>query len=252
MLLSIVVPAFNEDKWIENTIKQIKAALQEIDDKDFSSEIIVCDNNSTDKTAELASYMGAIIVSEPISQISRARNKGAEIAKGDWFLFIDADSYPSGKLMIDVLELIRAGKHIGCGSTIQVEGGTLFNKLRMERLNPISRLLNLCGGAFILCEREAFESIHGFSTNLFAYEEVDFIIRLKRYGRRDGKKFCVLQRNPVITSGRKGDYKFFPLLVLFVSNFVAIFLFALHYILPQKLMQKIGSRWLGYWYKTRR
>jgi GT2 family glycosyltransferase len=196
--------------------------------------------------------MGANVMFEPVNQISRARNTGAEKAEGDWFLFIDADTYPSLELIEEVVDLIEEDKHIGCGSTIRVEGGTLFNKLRLERMNPIFRLLNLCGGAFLLCCRKGFESINGFSNNLYAYEEVDFVIRLKKYGRTLEKGFKILHHHPVVTSGRKGEYRFFQMLTLFVSNFMAVFIFALHYILPEQYIRKLGSRWLRYWYNNRR
>jgi len=54
--------------------------------------MIVCDNNSTDRTAEIARAAGAIVVYEPVNQIARRRNCGAAAATGDWLIFVDADS----------------------------------------------------------------------------------------------------------------------------------------------------------------
>ncbi len=251
--LSVIIPAFNEEKFLKQTIERLEYALNENKNKGLAWEIIVCDNNSTDGTAEVASKMGVKLAFEPLNQIARARNTGASLAQGDWFLFIDADSYPPAALITALLEVIDSDDYIGCGSTVLVEGGTLFNKLRMERLNPIFRLLNCSGGVFLLCQKCAFQSLKGFSTGLYAYEDIDFVLRLKRYGRLKGKKFTVLHRPPVITSGRKGDYQICSLGALFVSNFVAIFLFGLHYLLPPWFITKIGpSKLLGYWYKSRR
>ena len=137
---------------------------------------------------------------------------------------------------------------MGCGATILVKDGTLFNKLRMERLNSIFRLLNLSGGAFILCHREAFQAVGGFSDSLFAYEEIDFIIRLKRYGRQHGQKFAVLHRHPLVTSGRKEEYHFSSMVILFASNIFALLLFGLHYLLPTKITVWLNRRLLYYWY----
>jgi hypothetical protein len=97
-------------------------------------------------------------------------------------------------------------------------------------------------------ERGAFLVIGGFSTDLYAYEEIDIVIRLKRYGRKQNKKFTVLHRHPVITSGRKGDIGFFSLGRLIISNFLAVILFGLHYLLPKAVVRWLGSRLLGYWY----
>lgn len=251
-MISIIIPAFNEEAFLAQTLEQIHVALDANKQEGFSWEIIVCDNNSTDHTAEIAASMGAIVVVEPINQIARARNRGAAIAKGEWFLFIDADTFPPPALMADVLEIIERGGYIGCGTTITVEGGTLFNKLRMERLNPLFRLFNWSGGAFLLCEGKAFHAIGGFSLNLYAYEEIDFVLCLKRHGRQSGRRFTVLHRHSVITSGRKGNYRLVSLGTLFLSNVAALLLFGLHYLLPSGFVRKLGARMLGYWYDGRR
>ncbi len=252
MLISVIIPAFNEEKYIGHTLDQLFQSISENEKQGISWEIIICDNNSLDKTAEIARKKGAEIIFEPINQISRARNKGTEIAKGEWFLFLDADSYPPPALLSDVIDLIQEEQHIGCGSTIKIEEGTFFNKLRMERLNPLFRFFNVSGGLFILCQGEAFRAIDGFSHGLYALEEFDFIHRLKKYGKKKDKKFTVLFKNPVITSGRKGEYKVSSIFVLFFSQIAAILLFILYYILPGKMMRRINTRFLGYWYKGKR
>lgn len=252
MLVSIVIPAFNEENYLPQTLALINFALQDNMAKGFLWEIIVCDNNSTDRTAEIAINQGAKVIFEPINQIAKARNRGAEIARGDWLLFSDADSYPPPALINAITEIIADGNYIGCGTTVLVEGGTLFNKLRMERLNPLFRFFNWSGGALLLCESAAFRAFGGFSTALYAYEEVDFVQRLKRFGRTKGQKFTVIHRHPVVTSGRKGEYNFISMIVLFISNLLAVVLFFLHYILPQGMTAWLGSWLLGYWYAQRR
>ena len=62
---SIIVPAYNEEAMLENTINHLKVAMQTID---LNGEIIVTDNNSTDRTAEIAKNAGAKVVLEPINQ----------------------------------------------------------------------------------------------------------------------------------------------------------------------------------------
>lgn len=65
-----------------------------------------CDNNSTDATAAVAETSGCRDVFEPINQISKARNRGASVATGEWLLFVDADSWPSPELIADMLSLV--------------------------------------------------------------------------------------------------------------------------------------------------
>lgn len=143
MRLSVIIPAFNEEVLIETTIGNIQQSLRDTRIAVPSWEIIVCDNNSTDQTARIASRMGVRLVFEPISQISRARNTGADIARGDWLLFVDADTYPSAELMQEVEGIMASEHYVGCGTTIEVVDGTLFNKLRMGRLNPRTTLIML-------------------------------------------------------------------------------------------------------------
>ncbi|MFB6341903.1 glycosyltransferase [Saccharicrinis sp. FJH62] len=249
MFISVVIPAYNEADFLEETILNIQDRLNELLPEKGLWEIIVCNNNSTDHTGEVAKRLGIQVVFEPVNQISRARNTGAHSAKGEWILFLDADTHPGMELMKNVLDIIRSGRYIGCGATLQITGGTKFNKLRLERVNPIIRYLKLAAGSFLLCRRDLFEQTGGFSEDLFALEEIDFVFRLKRIGRRVNKKFGVIYNHPVATSGRKDELTVSSMFRLFFSNFMAILLFILHFILPSKLNRSLGARLLGYWYK---
>jgi len=85
MFLSVVIPAFNEAELIGQTLGQIKYALSENYSGDFQWEIIVGNNNSSDGTSAIAAKAGAKVVFEPINQISRARNCGAGLARGEYW-----------------------------------------------------------------------------------------------------------------------------------------------------------------------
>ncbi|HEY8251721.1 MAG TPA: glycosyltransferase, partial [Burkholderiales bacterium] len=98
MKVSVVVPAFNEERLLAGSLTAIRAAARAFDDAGWACELIVCDNNSTDRTAEIAREAGARVVFEPVNQIARARNAGAARASGEWLVFVDADSYPSREL----------------------------------------------------------------------------------------------------------------------------------------------------------
>src|SRR5258706_12533982 len=77
MKISIVVPAFNEERLLGDSLAQIKSAAKAFAPLGWDWEMIGCDNNSTDHTAEIARAAGARVVFEPINQIARARNSGA-------------------------------------------------------------------------------------------------------------------------------------------------------------------------------
>jgi len=201
--LSIIVPAFNEERLLPATLHSLAAAACAIDDAGWSRELIVCDNNSTDRTAEVATAAGARVVFEPINQISRARNAGATVATGDWLLFVDADSHPPVALFADVVRTIQRGDCIAGGSTVAVDSTLLVARTTVAVWNRFSRATRWLAGSFIFCEAVAFRRVGGFSEQLFAAEELDLSRRLKRLARREGKKIVVLHRHPLMTSGRK-------------------------------------------------
>ena len=80
MKISVIIPAFNEERLIGETLRLVKAAMTAFSWRRWATEVIVCDNNSTDRTAELARAGGAAVVFEPVNQIARARNCGAAAA----------------------------------------------------------------------------------------------------------------------------------------------------------------------------
>ena len=75
--VSIIIPAFNEERLLGQSLAQINLARAAFANRAWDSELIVCDNNSTDGTAEIARSAGATVVFEPVNQIGRARNRGA-------------------------------------------------------------------------------------------------------------------------------------------------------------------------------
>lgn len=199
--LSVVVPAFNEERLLAATLEAIRGAARAFDGA-WSWEIVVCDNNSTDRTAEIARAAGAQVVFEPHNQISRARNRGAQAAEGEWLLFIDADSSPTAGLFQELRTAIERGDVLAGGSTIAPEGSAGF-RIAIRAWNGISRATRWAAGSFIFCERAAYSELKGFSEELYASEELEFFKRLKPLARRRGKRIVILHRHPLRTSDRK-------------------------------------------------
>jgi len=206
MKISLVVPAFNEERLLPGSLSSMRAAMQGFDRLGWHSELIVCDNNSTDRTAQIARAAGAKVVFEAVNQISRARNAGAACAGGDWIFFVDADSNPGVELFLDAAESIRAGCLAG-GSTVNFEdphpGSALVTAIWVGIWNALSRINKWAAGSFIFCEAAAFRETGGFSEELYAGEEIDLFRRLKRLARRDRRSIVILHRHPLSTSNRK-------------------------------------------------
>jgi len=202
--ISIVIPAFNEERLIAETLRHVNAALPAFSRRDWETELIVCDNNSTDGTASLALAEGATVVFEPINQIARARNTGAAAASGDWLVFVDADSQPGLGLFDEVAEQVASGRCLAGGCTVKFEAGNyVVARLIGVVWNAISRVGHLLAGSFIFCEAATFREIGGFNQDLFAAEEIDLSKRLKQVAKKTGKRIVILHRHPLITSARK-------------------------------------------------
>jgi len=203
MKISIVVPAYNEARGLPATLASIRRSTAAFDARGWTHELIVCDNNSTDGTGEIARAAGATVVFEPVNQISRARNTGAARATGDWLLFVDADSHPSPELFADAAGAIASGHCVAGGATVALDGGTALGRVVVTIWNAISRLGRLAAGSFIFCEARAFRDAGGFSLELFATEELELFKRLKRLARATGRTIVILDEHPLVTSDRK-------------------------------------------------
>jgi cellulose synthase/poly-beta-1,6-N-acetylglucosamine synthase-like glycosyltransferase len=70
--ISIVIPAFNEELLLGETLRWVHAAAEAFVRRGWESEVVVCNNNSTDRTAEIARAAGARVVFEPFNQIALA------------------------------------------------------------------------------------------------------------------------------------------------------------------------------------
>ena len=203
MKISVVIPAFNEERLLAESLRHIRAAMAVFTERGWETELIVCDNNSTDRTAEIAREAGAQVVFEPVNQIARARNTGAAAATGDWLLFVDADSHPSRELFADVVEQIIGGRSLAGGSTMRLETGHFGARVGTALWNRASRVKRMMAGSFIFVEAAAFREVGGFSKELFAGEELDLSLRLHALAKRRGKRIVILHQHPLLTSARK-------------------------------------------------
>lgn len=200
---SIIIPAYNEEKLLPATLDALNDIKKELTDT-FTGEIIVVDNNSDDKTPEIAQAKNAKVVFEPVNCIARARNAGVQAAQGTYLIFIDADTIVSMELIRKTLVLLQDKKVCGGGTIIDFDCEKLPFALRFFtwlwhfhiKLSP------LAAGSYVFCLKEACHDIGGFDEKVYASEEIWFSRALRRWGKKRKLPFKILDI-PVITSARK-------------------------------------------------
>ncbi len=193
-MLSIIVPAHNEEAFIRPTLRALDAAAR---DAGVPFEIVVVDDSSTDRTAAIAAAQGARIVGANVRQIAGARNAGARAARGDRLLFVDADTMVPAEALRAALAEMDAGA-VGGGASPVFDAGTPVWARRTIGLTVwFMRRMGWAAGCFLFARREPFERAGGFDERYFASEEIHLSRALKRLGR------FVILREQVVTSGRK-------------------------------------------------
>ncbi|MAG47108.1 hypothetical protein CL617_00755 [archaeon] len=170
MKFSIIIPAYNEEKYIENTLKSIP--------KRDNIEIITVCNGCTDNTEKIASKYSEIILQKE-KQVSKARNIGAISSKGSIIIFLDADTLLTQNTLKEI-ELSLKNSVIGT-CKVKPDSQKLKYKIAMSFKNLLLWLPWTSG--IIYCTKDVFKKTNGFNENLTKKEDKDFVRRAKHYGK---------------------------------------------------------------------
>ncbi|HEV8114415.1 MAG TPA: glycosyltransferase [Planctomycetota bacterium] len=193
-MISFVVPAYDEELLLGATLAAIRRAADACGE---AHEIVVADDASSDRTAEVAERRGARVVRVAHRQIAATRNSGARAARGELLVFVDADTLIDADVLRAALAALRSGA-VGGGCAVRFDGSVpAYARIVTPLLVASFRTLGFACGCFVFCTRAAFEATGGFDEKLFGAEELAFSRALARLGR-----FVVL-RECVATSGRK-------------------------------------------------
>ena len=198
---TFIIPAYNEEEYLPKTLASLTDAMNALGE--FSGEIVVTNNNSTDRTAAIAEESGARVIFEKHRQISRARNTGAQEALGKYLIFIDSDTTLSPVLLEKTLTALGSGECCGGGTIAEFDGHLSFlANVAVKVWEFLSRTFKWACGAYVFCTHEAFIETGGFDERYYASEEIHFSRALRRWGQKKGKSFIILEE-PIISSSRK-------------------------------------------------
>ena len=192
--VSFVLPAWNEELLLPGALDAIRRAADQIG---LSHQIIVADDASTDRTADVARASGAEVVPCDHRQIAATRNSGARASDGDLLIFVDADTRVTADAVRAAVDAVNRGATYG-GADVTWDGAIpLWSRALLRLTLLMYRFGKLASGAFLFCRRDAFERAGGFDESLYAAEEYYLSKRLKKLGRHAWVK------DRVVTSGRK-------------------------------------------------
>jgi len=176
-LVSIIIPAFNEELLIEETLVSLKTQKYQ------PMEIIVAvDTRSNDKTTQIARQYADKVLQIPVKGASAARNFGARAAQGEYLMFLDADTKVSKNLIGNGVQFLNSG----------YAGG--FAKVVYETESPKVKLIEAVQNFFLsqgtpfyvqsfYTTKEIFQKSGGWNEKISLGEEVDILKRISKFGR---------------------------------------------------------------------
>jgi glycosyltransferase involved in cell wall biosynthesis len=206
MLISVIVPAYDEEGYLGQTLKSIQYAKEFLLKKDaVSTEIIVIDNDSTDSTSDVALSFGASVVKETKRNVARVRNAGASFAKGNVLVFIDADTIVPAELFCRINEVMASRSCFGGAVDTDYRAAKTLVKIYLQLWRILGKLAGMAQGATQFCRRDVFVSLTGYDESLYMGEDVDFHWRLKQFAKRQNGHVCFIADIQVVPSTRRFD-----------------------------------------------
>lgn len=218
-LISVVIPAYNEENNIESCLESI--TNQELAQDEY--EVIVVNNNSSDDTANIVSqhFPKVKLINEEKQGVVFARIKGVAEAKGSIIAFIDADCIASKLWLKNIKEAYRKPNIVAVGGYIIYEPKLLASNIAEKVTNTFCSIVNIMTAANFSFKKEVYLKCGGFSPKINLNEDIYLSLALRKYG-----KIIALKNNPIITSSRR--FTSSKLILYFcrsVINVLFIFLF---------------------------
>lgn len=180
-MLSIIIPTFNEEKFLPHLLKSLK----EQSFKDF--EIIVADNNSIDATRSIALKSGAKLVNGGLP--ARGRNNGAKVAHGEWLLFLDADVILPSDFLEKAIKEIKGSNFSSASCLINPLSDREIDKFLHGIVNlyfqATKKSFSHAPGFCIFAKKEVHQLVGGFDEKIKLAEDHDYVLRISKIEKFD-------------------------------------------------------------------
>ncbi len=208
MRFSVVIPAYNEEKFLPRLLESIKVAASNYsggpNQIEAQIEVIVADNDSTDGTAEVANQHGARVVHVAKRRIAAARNGGARTASGEILCFIDADSAIHPNTFNEIERVMNTQRYVWGVTGAVPERNSFALLVTHHTFMPMVWLTGLDIG-LSFCRREDWEAVGGYDESRLYAEDVMFPFALRKLGRKRGQRLTRIPKAKALHSVRKFD-----------------------------------------------
>lgn len=184
--ISVIIPALNEEKLLARTLESLRK--QTYPRSDF--EIVVADNGSTDRTAEIARQFGANVYEyTDIKRCGATRQFGATKAKAPILAFTDADAVVPKDWLSTIDTLLKDPKLVCVGGKVIPDGNnfvvsSIFAFYNFFHLFSQRFYKTLLWGSNLAVRKDAYEKVGGYNTSISTSDDWDLVLRLqKKYGK---------------------------------------------------------------------
>lgn len=178
---SIIIPARNEERYIGRCLQSIRAVKWPSDDY----EVLLIDNGSSDRTAQIATDHGARVYIRPGDSVAGLRNFGASQSVGKILVFIDADCTVSPEWLSKASQYLDQAEVVSFGSPPVVPDDCTWVQhawFHIRRKAGVAETEWL-ESMNMFVRKEAFEQVGGFNPELVTCEDYDLSVRLRSLGR---------------------------------------------------------------------
>jgi glycosyltransferase involved in cell wall biosynthesis len=246
--ISLVIPAFNEEAYLPALLDSVDVARARYSRGANGVEVIVADNSSTDRTAEIAQSRGCLVAHVAKPAIAAARNGGAALATGDIVAFVDADSTIHPETFNAIESAMSSGRAVAGATGARFSRTSLGIWVTMLLGLGVARFAGFDIGV-VFCRREDWRAVGGYNEELRCAEDVEFLDALKKLGKPRGQKFSRAKGAEAVTSSRKfdsrGDWHYFTMGPITAFYWLLVD--------RPKLQEKMGAALIEeYWYDVRK
>lgn len=220
----MIVPAYNEAGVIAETLSHVNRAVEYLHGHTpHSASVLLVDNASSDRTAEIARASGAAVVREPERNIAAVRNAGARSATAGVLVFLDADTIVPETFLHRIVQVMADPDCVGGAVDTRYEPRRSLVRLYLMMWRMLGALTGAAQGAAQFCRRDFFFEVGGYDETLYMGEDVDFHWRMIRAARKRDRLCCLMKDIRVLPSCRRFDQWPFWRTLLWTNPLTAFF-----------------------------